>query len=57
MKTILITGGNRGLGYECVRTVAREKDWFVLIACREPQEAQQVVTHCGGIGGLGQKRY
>lgn len=44
MKTVIITGGNRGLGYECARGIAREKDWQIVIACREPREAQEAVT-------------
>jgi NAD(P)-dependent dehydrogenase (short-subunit alcohol dehydrogenase family) len=44
MKTVIITGGNRGLGYECARNIARDKDWQIVVACREPQEAQDAVT-------------
>jgi NAD(P)-dependent dehydrogenase (short-subunit alcohol dehydrogenase family) len=43
MKTVIITGGNRGLGYECARNIARDKDWYVIIACRDPREAQDSV--------------
>jgi NAD(P)-dependent dehydrogenase (short-subunit alcohol dehydrogenase family) len=44
MKTVIITGGNRGLGYECARTIASEKDWQILIACRSPGDARQAVN-------------
>ena len=44
MKTVIITGGNRGLGYECARVMAQNIDWHIVIACRDPQEAQQAVS-------------
>jgi len=44
MKTCVITGGNRGLGYECARALAREKDWTVVIACRDPRAGQAAVS-------------
>jgi len=39
MNTAIITGGNRGLGFECARTLAKLHDWRLIIACRDPQTA------------------
>lgn len=33
-KTVVITGGNSGLGYECARFIARAPEWHVIIASR-----------------------
>ncbi|MGR8931803.1 MAG: SDR family oxidoreductase [Gammaproteobacteria bacterium] len=38
MKTVLITGANRGLGLEFCRQYA-EEGWRVLAACRNPEKA------------------
>jgi NAD(P)-dependent dehydrogenase (short-subunit alcohol dehydrogenase family) len=40
MNTAIITGGNRGLGYECARSLAKMNNWRVIIACRDPQNAE-----------------
>ena len=43
-KTIIITGGNTGLGYECARTIASaHKGWHVIIASRSQEKAQEAV--------------
>lgn len=39
MPTMLVTGGNRGLGLEFVRQY-RDEGWNVIAACREPAQAQ-----------------
>jgi light-dependent protochlorophyllide reductase len=41
MKTAIITGANRGLGYECARNIAKNKDWRIMIACRDLQQGQK----------------
>ena len=43
MKTVIITGGNRGLGYECAKNIAAETDWHVILACRNIHTAQSAV--------------
>ncbi len=43
MKTAIITGGNSGLGYYCAREIASNKDWQVIIACRNLEKASQAV--------------
>lgn len=42
MSTVLITGANRGLGLEFVRQYL-DKDWKVLAACRNPQQASELI--------------
>lgn len=41
MKTILITGGNRGLGLEWARQYAQE-GWRVYACCRKPHDADEL---------------
>ncbi len=39
-RTVVITGGNSGLGYQCARNIAmNNKDYMVVIACRNPDKA------------------
>lgn len=43
-KTVIVTGGNTGLGYECAKTIATSKDnWHVVIACRNNKNAREAV--------------
>ncbi len=43
MKTVIITGGNSGLGYYCAQEIAKNNDWYVIIACRNLDKATQAV--------------
>ena len=43
MKTVIITGGNSGLGYYCAEKLANNPEWYVVIACRNSTKAQQAV--------------
>ena len=43
MATLLITGGNRGIGLGLVRTYL-EKKWNVLATCRKPETAEDLKT-------------
>ena len=43
MPTVLITGSNRGLGYEFVRQFLG-KGWNVIATCRNPDEAEDLIT-------------
>ncbi len=46
MPTVLITGGNRGLGMEWVRQYA-EEGWRVFATCRRPTEADELNALAG----------
>lgn len=41
MKTVMITGANSGLGYETARQIAKNKDYAVILACRNEKKAEQ----------------
>lgn len=43
MATLLVTGGNRGIGLGLVRTYL-EKKWNVLATCRKPETAEDLKT-------------
>jgi light-dependent protochlorophyllide reductase len=43
-KTVIITGGNSGLGYECAKFIARaQQDWCIVIAARSKQKTSEAV--------------
>jgi len=43
-KSVIITGGNAGLGYECARAIASSGgDYLVIIACRDARKADDAV--------------
>jgi len=44
MKTILITGANRGLGLEFVRQLAQDET-TIIACCRNPQEADELSAY------------
>lgn len=44
-KTIIITGGSSGLGYQTAKNIARaKKDWKIIIASRNPERTQSAVA-------------
>lgn len=43
IQTVIITGGNTGLGYQCARGIAGGGDWRVMIACRNKEKADEAV--------------
>ncbi|MEM8829333.1 MAG: SDR family NAD(P)-dependent oxidoreductase [Cyanobacteria bacterium P01_G01_bin.19] len=43
MKTVIITGGNSGLGYACAREIARNDNWHIILACRNSTKANRAV--------------
>lgn len=43
-QTVVITGGNRGLGYQTALTLAQTSAWHVLVASRNPQRNQAAIT-------------
>ena len=43
-QTVIVTGGNSGLGYGCASTLlSASPPWHVMIACRDPGRAQKAV--------------
>src|SRR5262245_51543981 len=38
-RTVVITGGNSGLGYQCAMNIASNEGYVVIIACRNPEKA------------------
>ena len=38
---MLITGGNRGIGYELALELAEEDAWDIVLACRRVEEGQK----------------
>jgi light-dependent protochlorophyllide reductase len=44
-KTVIVTGGNSGLGFETARAILREGDgWNVIIAGRSPQRCEEAAS-------------
>ncbi len=50
--TVLVTGGNSGIGFECARQLARE-GWHVLIASRNREASAEAVRRISGESGEG----
>ena len=43
MRTVIITGGNSGLGFETAKKIAKNKEYRIILACRNPQKAEEAV--------------
>ena len=43
MRTVIITGGNSGLGFETAKKIAKDKEYRVILACRNPEKAEEAV--------------
>ena len=43
MRTVIITGGNNGLGYACAKELALNKDFYLVLACRNDEKATKAV--------------
>ncbi len=42
MKTVIITGANSGLGFECAKTIAQaDRGWTIVLACRSIAKGEQ----------------
>lgn len=50
-RSIIITGGNSGLGWETARLLARQKDTAVVIACRNADQGQACADRLRSGGG------
>jgi len=44
MKTIIITGGNSGLGYHCAQQLALDPELYLVLACRNSVKADYAVA-------------
>ncbi len=43
-KTVIITGGNSGLGYFCAQAIAQsQQDWHIIIASRNLPRVEEAV--------------
>lgn len=43
-KTVIITGGNSGLGFECAKAIAHaHQGWHIVLACRSNEKGMQAV--------------
>lgn len=42
-KTVIITGGNRGIGFSACRQLASTNDWNIILACRSRIKAEQAI--------------
>src|SRR5688572_7833661 len=41
-KTVIVTGGNLGLGFECAKAFAHEDDgWHIVLACRSMERGEE----------------
>ena len=45
MQTVIITGGNSGLGYHCAQQIARYSNWQIILACRNPAKADRAIEN------------
>ena len=43
MKTVIITGGNSGLGYHCAQQIAQNPNWHIILACRDLEKGNKAV--------------
>lgn len=43
MRTVIITGGNSGLGFETAKKIAKNKEYRVILACRNSDKAEDAV--------------
>lgn len=50
-KSVIITGGNAGLGFECAKTIAQDGKWHVIIASRDMSKAASAVRDLKAASG------
>src|SRR6202007_2157617 len=57
-RTVVITGGNTGMGFACANAILKSPNgapWHVILACRDESRAQAAVDQLtSGAGGSGQ---
>lgn len=47
LKTVIVTGASSGLGKSTVRALAEEGGWYIVLACRNVEKAQEVAEELG----------
>lgn len=50
LHSIIVTGGNAGLGFEIAKVIARDRTALVVIACRNPRLGQEAVGRLVKVG-------
>ena len=50
-KTMIVTGGNTGLGFECASSLAKDSSVLVIIACRNAQKGEHAASRVGEAKG------
>lgn len=50
-RSVIITGGNTGLGLAAARAVARDQSTLVVVACRDPKLGREAVRTLEAEGG------
>ena len=50
MKTVIITGGNSGLGYYCAQQLALDSEWHIILACRNLEKAERAAAEIKAAG-------
>jgi len=43
MKSVIVTGGNSGLGFECARALVESREWYVIVACRDAERGRETI--------------
>ena len=52
LKTVIITGGNSGLGFECAKSIAStDHNWHIVIASRSSKKALEAIDKIKSITG------
>ena len=54
LRTVVITGGNAGLGYACAAELVASKQgepWFLILACRHPERSNAAVEKLTEVAG------
>ena len=49
-KTVIVTGGNSGLGYYCAKNIAANPEWHVILACRNSDKAAKAADQLNATG-------
>jgi len=44
MRTVIITGGNSGLGFETAKKIAKDREYRIILACRNQMKAKEAVN-------------